>query len=54
MLHGTSGTCCSCSRLCAASHHQPDAEVQAWVATSGKHCLERGDGFRGNDLIKFG
>lgn len=54
MLHGTAGTCCSCSRLCAASHHQPDAEVQAWVATSGKHCLERDDGFRGNDLIKFG
>lgn len=54
MLQGIVGTCCSGSRLCAASHHQPDTEMQRWVATSGKHCLGRDDGFRGNDIIKFG
>lgn len=45
MLQGIAGTCCSCSRLCAASHHQPDTEMQREAATSGKHCPGRDDGF---------
>lgn len=54
MLQGIIGMCCSGSRLFAASCHQPDTEMQRRVATSGKHCLGRDDGFRGNDIIKSG
>lgn len=28
MLQGIVGMCCSGSRLCAASHHQPDTEMR--------------------------
>lgn len=58
MLQGVVTKCCSSFRLCAVErrslHHHSVAEMQRWVATSGKYCLGRDDEFLGNDPRKSG